>query len=60
MGRSVVVVRLRGGGNVALSRRHIAEWISLLNDVGFDVHEVARQRSPGYINCLLHALPRLA
>jgi SAM-dependent methyltransferase len=54
------VSRLRGASNATLSRRRLAEWISLLNDVGFNVHEVARQRSPGYVNCVLRALPRPA
>jgi SAM-dependent methyltransferase len=54
-----VVIRLRGGGG-ALSRRRIAEWIALLNDSGFDVREIARQRSPGYVNCVLRALPGAA
>jgi SAM-dependent methyltransferase len=52
-----VVVRLRGGGNAALSGRPIAEWVSLLEEIGFEVREVARQRSPGYSNCLLRAVP---
>jgi len=51
------VVRLRGGGKAALSRRPIAEWIALLTEVGFTVQEIARQSSPAYINCLLRAAP---
>ena len=54
----LVVVRLRGRRHAALSRRPIAEWISLLNEIGFEVQQVARQRSLG--NCLLRAFPKSA
>jgi SAM-dependent methyltransferase len=50
------VARLRGGEGV-LSRRPLKEWLALLEEVGFSVQEVARQRSPGYVNCLLLASP---
>jgi uncharacterized membrane protein/SAM-dependent methyltransferase len=54
-----LVVRLRGGQS-ALSRRPIAAWITLLNEVGYTVQEVARQSALGYINCLLCARPALS
>jgi SAM-dependent methyltransferase len=52
-----VVVRLRGSGNAALCRRPLQEWLALLEEAGFTVREVARQRSLVYINCLLCAVP---
>ena len=56
-----LVLRVRGGKG-ELYRRPLAEWIVLLNEVGFSVQEVARQRSPAYANSLLRAspAPRLA
>jgi len=52
-----LVVRLRSGGHGALCRRPLKEWLALLEELGFTVREVARQRSLGYVNCLLRAFP---
>jgi SAM-dependent methyltransferase len=52
-----LVVRLRSSGDGALCRRPLKEWLALLEDIGFRVQEVARQRSLGYVNCLLRAFP---
>jgi len=51
-----LVARLRGGGG-ALCRRSMTEWLALLEEAGFAVQEVARQRSLAYVNCLLRAFP---
>ena len=53
-----IVVRLRGGGHGELQRRTLKEWLALLDELGFTVQELARQRSVGYINCLLRASPK--
>ena len=52
-----LVVRLRGSGDAALCRRPLKEWLALLEEIGFTVQVVARQRSLGYVNCLLRAFP---
>jgi hypothetical protein len=51
------VLRLRSGGKGKLYRRPLTEWLRLLSELGFTVHEVARQRSLGYSNSLLRAFP---
>ena len=53
-----LVLRLRGYGQGELHRRTLSEWLLLLDEVGFSVQGVARQRSPGYDNSLLRACPR--
>jgi hypothetical protein len=52
-----LVLRLRGRRDAALSRRPLTEWLALLEEAGFVVHEVARQRSLAYTNCVLRAFP---
>jgi SAM-dependent methyltransferase len=52
-----LVVRLRSSGDGALCRRPLKEWLALLEEIGFTVQEVVRQRSLGYVNCLLRAIP---
>lgn len=52
-----LVLRLRRGGIGELYRRPLTEWLLLLAQVGFTVQEVAHQRSLGYANSLLRAVP---
>jgi len=50
-----LVLRRRGYGSGPLHRRPLAEWLLLLGELGFTVHEVARQQSLTYANALLRA-----
>lgn len=50
------VLRLRGGKG-ELYRRPLTEWLLLLDEIGFTVQVVARQRSLAYANTLLRAFP---
>ena len=51
------VLRLRSGGKGELYRRPLTEWLCLLEEVGFNVQEIATQQSLGYSNSLLRAFP---
>lgn len=53
-----LTLSLRGYGKDGLYRRPLSEWLLLLDEVGFTVQGVARQRSLGYANALLRACPK--
>jgi SAM-dependent methyltransferase len=51
-----LVLRMRGGTG-KIYRRPLAEWLVLLEEIGFTVQQLAHQRSPVYANSLLRAFP---
>lgn len=55
-----LVLRLRGYRKDKIHRRPLTEWLLTLGELGFEVQEIARQRSLGYANVLLCAFPNLS